>query len=289
VEQATKRNAEYLKAKQGDPATPPARHAHLLQLLDVLNTVTEAEGTGMGLPNTDDEPESTGDTAAAAAATASGETAGAVVLNRMKENGSIVKHFCDAAALDDEPVCKLALVLLARTLGHFEKHRAELAFDPEVYGPIYAISIDETRPTTVRAAAGGVLAVALENCAGDGEVESLCLSLTKWEEAHKAKSIKVGDKVMLSDKPQGEKAPTVLAPFESASDIGKVTKLSDDKTQVQVEVKGKQGLLPMGLLMLSAINKIKPVELFARMISVSGGVNGRVNARAKARAPTWRT
>jgi len=34
-------------------------------------------------------------------------------------------------------------------------------------------------------------------------------------------------------------------------------------------VKGKQGLLPMGLLMLSAINKIKPVELFARMISVS--------------------
>jgi hypothetical protein len=59
VEQATKRNAEYLKAKQGDPATPPARHAHLLQLLDVLNTVTEAEGTGMGLPNTDDEPEST--------------------------------------------------------------------------------------------------------------------------------------------------------------------------------------------------------------------------------------
>ena len=24
----------------------------------------------------------------------------------MKENGSIVKHFCDAAALDDEPVCK---------------------------------------------------------------------------------------------------------------------------------------------------------------------------------------
>jgi len=91
------------------------------------------------------------------------------------------------------------------------------------------------------------------------------LSLTKWEEAHKAKSIKVGDKVMLSDKPQGEKAPTVLAPFESASDIGKVTKLSDDKTQVQVEVKGKQGLLPMGLLMLSAIYKIKPVELFARM------------------------
>jgi len=255
----------------------------------VLNTVTEAEGTGMGLPNTDDEPESTGDTAAAAAATASGETAGAVVLNRMKENGSIVKHFCDAAALDDEPVCKLALVLLARTLCHFEKHRAELAFDPEVYGPIYAISIDETRPTTVRAAAGGVLAVALENCAGDGEVESLCLSLTKWEEAHKVKSTKVGDKVMLSDKPQGEKAPTVLAPFESASDIGKVTKLSDDKTQVQVEVKGKQGLLPMGLLMLSAINKIKPVELFARMISVSGGVNGRVNARAKARAPTWRT
>ena len=77
MEQATKRNAEYLKAKQGDPATPPARHAHLLQLLDVLNTVTEAEGTGMGLPNTDDEPESTGDTAAAAAATASGETAGA--------------------------------------------------------------------------------------------------------------------------------------------------------------------------------------------------------------------
>ena len=121
----------------------------------------------------------------------------------------------------------------------------------------------------MRAAAGGVLAVALENCAGDGEVESLCLSLTKWEEAHKAKSIKVGDKVMLSDKPQGEKAPTVLAPFESASDIGKVTKLSDDKTQVQVEVKGKQGLLPMGLLVLSAINKIKPVELFARMISVS--------------------
>ena len=74
---------------------------------------------------------------------------------------------------------------------------------------------------------------------------------------------------MLSDKPQGEKAPTVLAPFESVSDIGKVTQLSDDKTQVQVEVKGKQGLLPMGLLMLSAINKIKPVELFARMISVS--------------------
>jgi len=80
VEQATKRIAEYLKAKQGDPATPPARHAHLLRPLDVLNTVTEAEGTGMGLPNTDDEPESTGDTAAAAAATASGETAGAVVL-----------------------------------------------------------------------------------------------------------------------------------------------------------------------------------------------------------------
>jgi hypothetical protein len=40
------------------------------------------------------------------------------------------------AALDDEPVCKLALVLLARTLGHFEKHRAELAFDPEVYGAL---------------------------------------------------------------------------------------------------------------------------------------------------------
>ena len=138
VEQATKRNAEYLKAKQGDPSTPPARHAHLLQLLDVLNTVTEAEGTGMGLPNTDDEQESTSDTAATAAAMASSETAGAVVLNRMKENGSIVKHFCDAAALDDEPVCKLALVLLARTLGHFEKHRAELAFDPEVYGALMA-------------------------------------------------------------------------------------------------------------------------------------------------------
>ena len=103
------------------------------------------------------------------------------------------------------------------------------------------------------------------------EAEVIALGTGKKDENGKSVpfEVKVGDKVMLSDKPQGEKAPTVLAPFESASDIGKVTKLSDDKTQVQVEVKGKQGLLPMGLLMLSAINKIKPVELFARMISVS--------------------
>ena len=39
-----------------------------------------------------------------------------------------------------------------------------------------------------RAAAGGVLAVALDNCMSGGEVEMLCLSLTKWEQDSKVQN-----------------------------------------------------------------------------------------------------